>query len=76
MNMIDTLMSKLLNKNIASKQTIAGIKQRELKVLAERFTKRSFLTPKVLTGGAIFAGLWWIKNREEKVKEAEQKKPR
>ncbi len=76
MNTMSTLLLKLLNQNTASKQAPVDIKQEQLNVLANRFTKRSFLTSKVLTGGAMFAGLWWIINRREKVKESEQKKTR
>jgi hypothetical protein len=76
MNIIGTVLSKLFNQNTAPKQAPVDIKQGQLKVLANRFTKHSVLTPKVLTGGAMIAGLWWITNRREKVKEAERGKPR
>ncbi len=76
MNILGTFLSKLLNQNTAEKQAPVDIKQGQLKVLADRLKKQSFLTPKVLTGGAMIAGLWWITKRREKVKEAEQGKPR
>ena len=71
MNLFNTLLAKLFNQPAAYKQPSVDIKQEQLKVLADRLKKRSFLTPKVLMGGAMIAGLWWLTNRREKVKDAE-----
>ncbi len=74
MNILGTLLSKLFNQNTADKQASVDIKQGQLQVLANRLKKHSVLTPKLLTGGAMVAGLWWITKRRDKVKEAERDK--
>ncbi len=70
MNLLNTLLAKLFNQPAAYKRPSVDIKQEQLKVLADRLRNRSFLTPKVLMGGAMIAGLWWLTNRREKVKDA------
>ena len=72
MNLFTTLVSKLLNQPAVNKQPSADIKQAQLKVLADRLRNRSFLTPKVLMGTAMIAGLWWLTNRREKVNDEER----
>ncbi len=74
MNILNTILSKLSNQTTAYKQHSVDIKREQVKVLVNRLRKHSVLTPKVLTGGAVFAGLWWITNRREKIKESEQSK--
>ena len=72
MNLFNTLLAKLLNQPAVNKQPSVDIKQAQLKVLADRLRNRSLITPKVLMGGAMIAGLWWLTNRREKVKEEER----
>lgn len=74
MNLFNTLVSKLVKQPAVNKQPSADIKQAQLKVLADRLRNHSFLTPKVLMGTAMIAGLWWLTNRREKVNEEERGK--
>ena len=74
MNILDTLLSKLFNPPAGNKQPFADVRQGQIKVLSDRLKKGRFFTPKVLTGTAMIAGLWWITDRREKVKEAKRER--